>query len=299
MQPTTQIPQEENVTQPLNNIPIAQTVAVPTKPKRKWRNLFIPTAVVFLGLMAFSVYIAHLNNQPFAGTFLIGSIVLALGISACFFLIALMLSVLGRKFGIVYPIIIWTLIVIAGVSSVYYSVYKGGINNSMPKEESVVLPPGTDLSQFPSYIEIDKSRIVQIQGGGMVIPRSAIKFIMKYDECLITKDSTAQRACATKYSLEKKDVSLCRSLINSTDPNAGESTSDFQEECIAQYAIVNKQAPLCDTIKNKFIASSCFGGLVDKITDANQCKVIFQKDPDVKDCVEGVARNLEPKNNTK
>jgi len=302
--------QDETLNQPvvsklsIESTPNYSSVTNVGKPRR-WINLVIPTFIVFLALIGLALYIAHINNQAFSGTYLIGSIIMGLVISACFFLVSLIISSVGRKFGIMYSVIIWTLLIAAAMYSIiiFYSPFGHStlfpsqqLSQNTPKEDSVALPPGTDLSQFPSYIQIDKSRIVNLPGGGMVIPKSAIKFAMTYDDCLKTTDLTAEKACANKYSLEMKNLSLCKSLIHSDSQNTTETILDSQEECIAQYAAVNMQASLCDTITNKYIADiNCFGNIVNQIKDQNQCSVVFKKDTDIKDCVRGVAQNQQNK----
>jgi len=300
--------QDETLNQPvvskllMEPTPTSSSVTNIKKPRR-WISLAIPTLIVFLALMGLALYIAYTNNQAFSGTYLIGSIIMGLGISACFFLISLIISSVGRKFGIMYSVIIWVLLIIAAVYYIFYSSLSQStffpsqqLSQNIPKEDSVVLPPGTDLSQFPSYIQIDKSGIENLPGGGMVIPKSAIKFAMTYDDCLKTTDLTAEKACANKYSLEMKNVNLCKSLIHSDSQNTTEPILNSQEECIAQYAAVNMQVSLCDTITNKYIADiNCFGNIVNQIKDPNQCSVVFKKDTDIDDCVRGVTQNQQKK----
>lgn len=303
MQP--QVPQEENIQAstslpPVQAIPASIPSNIDIKKPRKWSNLVIPTVIVFAVLIGFSAYINFSIGQVLTSTFVIGSIVMALGISACFFLVAWIISVIGRKFGMTYAVVTWAVLVIIGAGVIFYSSFGRADATGkqlMSQGDSIVLPPGTDLSQFPSYIQIDRSRIVNIPGGGMSIPKSAIKFVMAYDECLTTTDMNAQKGCANKYSIERKDVGLCKSMIQSSDPDMVEYIANLQQECIAQYAITYKDPALCDSLESKFLADACFGGIIDQISDPSQCKIVFQKDIDIKDCTDGVARNQQKRVN--
>jgi len=270
-----------------NTAPIVGPTPTPISKPKYWKRRLLASVGVFVLCMGYFAYGAQIIEGGFTAALLVGSLVIALGVSFIFYFIYWIISIIGRRLGKVYAIIIWALLLV-GLIAWGFLLIQGRVANSntlLSNEESIVLPPGTNLSELPSYIQIDKSKIRNIPGGGMVIPKSAIKFVMTYDECLKTTDVGAEQGCANKYSLERKDVDLCKSMIHSDNPDRGESTATLQQECVAQYAVVNMQASLCNSLENIFIGSACFEGIINQIDDSNQCRTVFKEDVDINDCV--------------
>ena len=288
---------------PTVSIPIPTLTPPPieiVKPKYWKRRLFASIGFFILAMGLFQI-VTILTKTGWTKNILTGAIVLSLGAAILFYLVYWVISIIGRKFGNRYAVIIWILLVggLLGWHGVWlYKTVHATSNQEggTLQEDSLALPPGTDLSEFPSYIEIDKSRITNLPGGGMMIPKSAIKFVMTYDECLKTADVTAQKLCANKYSVEKKDVNLCKTMLPLGNVSAAEDKDGIlpmQQECIGTYAIVHKDPALCNSLESKYMADSCFGGIVDQVKDAGECKVVFKTDMDIKDCVTDVAKNEE------
>jgi hypothetical protein len=259
-----------------------QPVVKPSEPKY-WKRRLIASSIVFAVLMLFFVFLSKMANEDFGLYYAVGSFVIAFAVSFVFYFVYWIISIIGRKFGMPYPVILW-IIFAATVFFGAYTVVSNRVeqNSTLSPGESVVLPPGADLSELPSYIQIDTRDIRTLPDGTKIIPKGSIRFVMSYDDCLKTEDIDAMKGCANKYVIERNNPALCESLIR---PVVGlvsdREISIMRDECVSVYAVVNKKPEICNSIKNQFVGSSCFDGIVAQVKDIDECKKTFKAAADI------------------